>query len=444
MINIRDAIHGAIAIEKHELPILDSYFFQRLREIKQTGFAEHSFPGATHTRYIHSLGATQTITQTFESIFAPQKLKISQSAWKRFRAIARLAAMLHDIGHGPLSHTTEFAMPEVSKLKVPGAKKSNRKASHEDYTLKILLDSPFTPILEKATAEFGFTPLHVAATIESHIEVQDDFFLETVNGKTIDFRPILHQLISSELDADRMDYLRRDSFQCGVNYGVFEYDWILSNLTFHINETDSKCYLALGHRGLYAFEDFLLSRYHMFLMVYLHHKTVIFDEMLSKYLNDPECEYHLPADIEEYARCTDSQLYSHLSNSTNEWAKRIVEKRPLRMLLETHSGIPNTDKARDQQARLCKKLKEDLTSKNIEYIETTSVGELSKYFGKSDFPIYVRYDNLFSEPSFIPLQKCTSLFTQYPNTRSISRLFVNEHDYDLLKKDGKGSPLDFD
>lgn len=444
MINIRDAIHGAIEIEKHELPVIDSYFFQRLREIKQTGFAEQSFPGATHNRYIHSLGATQTITQTFESIFSPSKLKIPADSFKRFRALARFSAMLHDIGHGPLSHTTEFAMPEVSKLKVPGAKKSNRKASHEDYTLKILLDSPMTPVLEKAAAPFGFTPLHIAAVIESHIEVTDDFFFEKVDGKKVDFRPILHQLISSELDADRMDYLRRDSFHCGVNYGVFEYDWIVSNLTYHINENDSKCYLALGHRGLYAFEDFLLSRYHMFLMVYLHHKTVIFDEMLSKYLNDPTCEFHLPADIEDYARCTDAQLYSHLTQSSNPWAKRIVEKRPLRMLLETHSGIPSTEKARDQQDRLFKKIKEDLDSREISYIATTSVGELSKYFGKTHHPIYVRYDNLFSEPSFIPLQKCTSLFTQYPNTRSINRLFVNERDYDHIRKDGKGSPLLFE
>ena len=442
--NIRDAIHGAIEIEKHELPIIDSYFYQRLREIKQTGFAEQSFPGATHNRYIHSLGAMHTITQTFQSIFAPSKLKISPDTYKRFRALARFAAMLHDIGHGPLSHTTEFAMPEVSKLKIPGMKKSNRKASHEDYTLKILLDSPLTPLLEKAAAPFGFTPLHIAATIESHLEVPDDFFLEKIEGKKIDFRPILHQLISSELDADRMDYLRRDSFQCGVNYGVFEYDWILSNLTYHINETDSKCYLALEHRGLYAFEDFLLSRYHMFLMVYLHHKTVIFDEMLSKYLNDPACDYQLPADIEAYSRCTDAQLYSHLSKSSNSWAKRIIEKRPLLMLLETHSGIPNTDKARDQQDRLFKKIKNDLDSRGIQYISSTSVGELSKYFGLSDHPIYIRYNNLFSEPSFIPLQKCTSLFTQYPNTRSISRIFVNEKDYDQLRKDGKGSPLLFD
>ena len=161
--DIRDVVHGVIQIESHELPILDSPYFQRLRQIRQTGFAEHSFPGSTHNRYIHSLGALQTITLTFEAIFTQLKTR-SPRTWLRFRALARFAAMLHDIGHGPLSHTTEFAMPQASLLKVPGHKKSsNRKATHEDFTLKILLDSELTPLLEKASSLFGFKPIHIAS-----------------------------------------------------------------------------------------------------------------------------------------------------------------------------------------------------------------------------------------------------------------------------------------
>jgi HD superfamily phosphohydrolase len=440
-LDIRDAVHGVIQIENHELPVIDSYFFQRLRQIRQTGFAENSYPGATHNRYIHSLGAMQTITATFESIFHNLKTK-NFEVWKSYRALARFAALLHDIGHGPLSHTTEFAMPPVSQLKVPGQKKGlNRKANHEDYTLKILLDSGLTPILEKSCAAFGFTPQHIAATIESHVEVADEFFTTSIDGEKIDFRPILHQLISSELDADRMDYLQRDSFYCGVNYGIFDYSWIVSNLCAHVK--DGKCYLALKHRALYAFEDFLLSRFNMFMMVYLHHKTVVYDEMLARYLNDPECDYKLPADINAYLECTDAHLYSHLARSTNVWARRIVEKRPFRMLLETHSGIPSTANAMEQQERLAKKLIHELESKNIEFIQTTSTGELSKYFGKSDFPIFVLYDNLYSEPSFIPIQKCTDLFTKYPSSRTINRVFVAPEDYAKLKKNARPEALLF-
>jgi HD superfamily phosphohydrolase len=445
--DIRDVVHGVIQIESHELPIIDSHYFQRLRQIKQTGFAENSYPGSTHNRFIHSLGALRTITDTFESIFSGLKTK-SPETFRRFRALSRFSALLHDIGHGPLSHTTEFAMPDVSKLQVPGYKKNlHRKANHEDYTLKILLDSSLTPLLEEATRPFGFKPIHIAATIESSMEVDDDFFSATVEGETLNFRPILHQLISSELDADRMDYLRRDSFYCGVSYGVFDYSWLVANLDVHVK--DKTCYLALKHRALYSFEDFLLSRFNMFLMVYSHYKTVMFDEMLAKYLNDPECDYKLPADIEAYGQCTDSHLYAHLRKSNDPWAHRIVERQGLSMLLETHSGIPSTEKAHEQQQKLFKKTCEELNHKGIEFITNISTSILSKYFGpqyfgKPDHPIFVRYDNLLSAESFIPLQKCTSLFTQYPNSRSISRIFVKPEDYSKIRKNGRSEQLLFE
>src|SRR5262245_57882658 len=134
---IRDVIHGSIPIESYELPVIDSRYFQRLRHIKQLGFAENSFPSATHNRYIHSLGAMHTATRAFDTIFS----KTSRTTHQRFRALVRLAALLHDIGHGPLSHTTEFAMPHVRKLQLPhlDAKAAGaRKATHEDYTLKLI------------------------------------------------------------------------------------------------------------------------------------------------------------------------------------------------------------------------------------------------------------------------------------------------------------------
>src|SRR3954462_1390513 len=158
---IRDVVHGSIPIESYELPIIDSRYFQRLRHIKQLGFAENSFPSATHNRYIHSLGAMHTATRAFETIFALHDSK----RFGKFRAALRLAALLHDVGHGPLSHTTEFAMPDVRELKVPtelggtAAKGGKaRKATQEDSPLKIILDSGLTPLLERAGAEYGFTP----------------------------------------------------------------------------------------------------------------------------------------------------------------------------------------------------------------------------------------------------------------------------------------------
>lgn len=449
--DIRDVVHGVITVEDYELPVLDSYPFQRLRQIKQTGFAEQSYPGASHSRYIHSLGAMHTATLAWESILRAQPKLLRTEAAQKFKAIVRLAALLHDVGHGPLSHTTEFAMPEVSTLKIPsppgGRKPANRKATHEDYTIKIILDSDLTPQIEKIGRRFGFTAQHVAALVEPEYKPKDGFFNEQVSdgqvaGSAVSFFPILHQLISSEMDADRMDYLRRDSFHAGVSYGVFDAAWLISNFRGLIK--NNECFLGIEHRALYAFEDFLLSRYHMFLMVYLHHKTVIYDEMLGQYLSMPNCPYRLPSDINEYYQCTDSHLYSHLQSSSNIWAKRIIARDSFRVLLETHSGIPGGDKAREKQDKLFHKVVDELRAKKIPYIATTSKGELSKYFGKDEFPIYVRYDNQYSTPELIPLQKCTELFKTYPSVRTISRIYVASEDLKKIRTFGRAERIAFE
>jgi HD superfamily phosphohydrolase len=431
---IRDVIHGSIPIDAIELPVLDSKYFQRLRQIKQLGFAEYSFPSATHNRYIHSLGAMCVASKAYDSIFGNQ--------FPKFKATVRLAALLHDIGHAPLSHTTEFAMPNVHELNLHPKSLPSRQANHEDFTLKIILNSDLSKIIETSGKEFGITPNHIAGLIDPAFKPKDTFFLEKLDGVQVDFFPILKQLISSELDADRMDYLRRDSLNSGVSYGQFDADWIISNLTYYIS--NGKCYLALQHRALYSFEDFLISRFHMFLMVYFHYKSVIYDEMLFQYFNSPDCNYKLPADIEEYCKINDAHLHTHLANSTNPWAQRISAKKPYRMLVELHSGIPATKMAHSEQDRLKTEIETDLKKQGIHFLEATSTGELSKYFRKPGDPIYVRYDNHYSTPSYIPLEQCTDLFQKYSQNRSITRFYVSPEDNLILKKQGRGAPLKYE
>ncbi len=442
---IRDVIHGSIAIDTPELAIVDSRLFQRLRQIKQLGFSENSFPSATHNRYIHSLGAMATASAAFDRVFLPFKKDAALSPrLLRFRSALRLAALLHDIGHGPLSHTTEFAMPDVRKLEVPLTPRAlkPRKATHEDYTLKIILDSPITPLITSLGASMGLKPAHVAHLIDSSVALPDDFYLESIDGVSTDFSPILRQLISSELDSDRMDYLRRDSLQAGVSYGHFDFDWLLGNLTFHLQ--DGKALLALEHRALFAFEDFLISRFHMFLMVYFHYKSVVYDEMLAEYFASPDCDYELPFDIERYCECNDSHLFSHLAQSQNPWAKRIIEKRPYKMLVELHSGIPATKTARLEQQALLERIKSELDEKKIHSLTATSTSELSKYFRKPGLPIFVHYDNHYSKAADIPLEQCTDLYQRYGEKRSITRMYVSPEDYPSLRSHGRGSPLPYE
>ena len=153
---IKDPIHGSIEVNPAEVAVIDSREFQRLRSIKQLGFAEFSFPGATHNRYIHSVGVMHLAGRAFDSVFRDFEFS-SPDVKARLRQATRLGALLHDIGHGPLSHTTEEVMPNVDALQIkvyanrkPNAgmlQNTKRRATHEDYTIKFLTDSPLTDIL---------------------------------------------------------------------------------------------------------------------------------------------------------------------------------------------------------------------------------------------------------------------------------------------------------
>src|SRR5687768_2343488 len=157
---IRDPIHGTLEISDAEALILESVAFQRLRQIKQLGFAEFSFPGATHNRYLHSVGAAHVASLIFDSIFRNYKFS-HVSVRARLRQTLKLAVLLHDIGHGPLSHASEEVMPQLSQLKIKAYKHLRKdisypqispkdQANHEDYTIKFITDSSLTQFIKKA------------------------------------------------------------------------------------------------------------------------------------------------------------------------------------------------------------------------------------------------------------------------------------------------------
>lgn len=421
---IKDPIHGAIELSEGEVEILDSLEFQRLRAIKQLGFAEYSFPGATHNRYIHSVGVMHLAGRAFDSIFRNTEFS-SPDARARLRQVTRLGALLHDIGHGPLSHTTEEVMPSVEKLDVTAYRHrrlkvdGQRRATHEDYTIKFVTDSPLADLIRLNFPDIQ--PLHVACLIDNELLSGDDFFID----RDRDFRPVLSQVVSSEMDVDRMDYLERDAYFCGTNYGRVELGWLIGNLACH--EKDGKVYLALNRRALYTFDDFLISRHHMYLMVYFHHKSIIYEEMLMKYLTSPDCSYHLPPSIDAYLKCTDYSLYEHLGSVQNIWARKIAMRRPHRMLIELHTTDGST---RPEQ------MIEVLGGEGIEVIHSSSRARLSKYHAtqlESPNRIYVvdHYDPM-EKP--VPIEQCTRIFQKYEETRVIERLYVSEEDYAAARR----------
>ena len=420
MMELRDPIHGAIAVEAHEIPIIDHPFVQRLRNIKQLGFSELSFPGASHNRYNHSIGAVAVATKAFSSIF--RKWDFPQEYHDRFLAAVRIAALLHDVGHPPLSHATEFAMPPLADLAIPchGKRVERRRATHEDYTIKIVTDSSLSTVLADAVP--GLSPRHVAALIDIDLPLDDDFF----HFEGIDYRPLLSQIVSSELDVDRMDYLLRDSYFAGVHYGKFDLPWLISNLGCHIE--GNRAYLALHHRAIYAVDHFLIARYHMFLMIYFHHRAVVYEEMLKRFFEEGGDDYQIPSDIETYARVDDYHLYHHLRSSRNGWARRIVERRPFKVFMEVHGR-------RSERAEIdYERIVAILEARGIPSILTSSSGILSKYYNRESAskapPIYVLDESPLFGKVVEPLEEATDLFKKYREQRQITRIYVTRSDFE--------------
>lgn len=412
VIHIRDPIHGTIALSHREIRAVDHPIFQRLRNIKQLGFADLSFPGATHTRYSHSLGAMHIATRLFDRLFPAGDLP--ERVRQRFRQAVRLAMLFHDVGHAPLSHTSEMLMPPVGELGL-GAFAGldvGRRASHEDYTLKMVLDSALAETVEQSFGAEGILPQDVAELIVGNGWQQRS---TRFRHGGIDYAPVLRQIVSSECDADRMDYLQRDSFYSGVNYGKFDADWLIDNVT--PVEREGAMYLGIRSRAMFSFEDFLLSRYHMFATVYLHYTPVIFEKMLACYFDEARDEFDLPSDIERYAALDDMDLWQTLRRSKNRWAQRIVQRRPYALLTE-HSEHASADASSPDFERLCALLEEA----GISFIRTRSRSVLSKYFGQTEKnPIFV----VTGDHRAVPLEQYSQLYLRYESPALLERIYVD-------------------
>lgn len=223
---IRDSIHGDIFLTQVEFEIVDTPEFQRLRRLKQLGMTYFVYPSANHTRFEHSLGALYLAGRV------AHKLGLSEEEKRKIR----IAALLHDIGHGPLSHTSE-ALLECYLNK-----------SHERITGSIIRNSSISTIIERH-------------------EIEKKDILELLQGSKI---------ISGEFDVDRMDFLVRDAHHTGVGYGIVDLDRLINTMQTFKGE------LVVEEGGLKAVEALLVARFLMTPTVYLHHTSRIADAMFLK------------------------------------------------------------------------------------------------------------------------------------------------------------------
>jgi len=250
-LEIRDPIHGFIVVNGEEVEIVCSAVFQRLRRIRQLAFANLVYPGALHTRFDHSLGVFHLAERMAEkgSLDSDQK------------RLVRLAALLHDLGHGPFSHVSEQAL-EIF-------------ADHEDLAQRLGGKRP-DKIHELVTQDI----LDKDATLKRILGAKriDDVKQLLTRGHE---DPVLKAIISGPLDADKQDYLLRDSYFCGVKYGVFDIDRLHRIFEFEEDSRGEKT-LMVAHDGVHTLEQFVLAKYFLTAQVYGHRVRRITDQMLIR------------------------------------------------------------------------------------------------------------------------------------------------------------------
>ncbi len=412
--SIQDPIHGRIDVSAQELALIETSAFQRLRSIKQLGFSDIAFPGATHTRFSHSLGAMQMATRMIDGILPA--LDLSPVDAQRIRQMVRLAVLFHDLGHSPLSHVGERMMPPVQSLHLEKwIGNSPRQAAHEDYTVKMLVDSELTQMIDLNFGDDGITGGLLATLVLGHGSQKRAVHEPALQAGGISILPLLHQIVSGEVDADRMDYLRRDSYYCGVPYGQFDDDWLTRNLTAVVS--DEGWTLALRHRGIWAFENFLLARYHMFLSVYFHHVVVAYDDLLVRYVESAGDVW--PSDIDAYVLEDDYTMTSRLRCSKNPWAQRLVARKPFVMLLESHGRD-----AVDEHAAWLQLLQNE----GVACFASQSLGALTRYQSIEGVPLRVVEPEIGRQSR---IEDYTPLYRRFDEAADISRIYCEP---DVLDK----------
>jgi HD superfamily phosphohydrolase len=268
---IRCPIHGFITLNSWEKEIISQPAFQRLRRIRQLAWTDQVYPGAMHTRFEHSLGVMHTATLLYSAIrLASAKVLQDELGYKeeglnRDLQLVRLAALLHDVGHAPFSHASESLFPE---------QEDGTRYKHENYSAAIVRTELKSAIEDHPLniTNYGFTAEDIAALLEGSTSAKQRLFWR--------------DLIDGQMDADRMDYLLRDSFHAGVQYGKYDFNRVVNTVCAIPGTRGRAPRLGVSQGGWHAAEGLVLARYFMFTQVYFHKTRVAYDVHLRGALEE--------------------------------------------------------------------------------------------------------------------------------------------------------------
>lgn len=370
---VRDPLHGFIELTEIENRVLQTAIVQRLSRIKQLSHSYLVFPGAVHTRLEHSLGCLHVATRMCE------RLRFDDETTKR----VRLAAFLHDVGQGPFSHLFEKPMSWIN----------GENFSHERVSRLIIEKDP---------------------TITEVMGDETDEVLSLLGGNSV-----MSDVISGSLDADKLDYLRRDSLHTGVAYGLFDLERIVRTIC-KVTEGDRE-YLAVMEKGRDSLESYRLARYSMHAQVYEHHARLIADDMFTRAMKIALKEGVLKKEIldmsesdflSNYALLDDGSIH-HLLMSQPGLQCDLIRKLRNRDLLKRAFVVPLSKDGvrdpikRDQLIRLSteelEKIEEQISAKigcdrnlvivHLQKIQIKLYEEFEQTIGKKEKPILIRNDD---------------------------------------------------
>jgi HD superfamily phosphohydrolase len=286
---IKDPIYGYVNITEEDKKLIDTPYLQRLRRVRQLPLADYVYPSAVHTRFEHSLG----VAHLAMNIMINLPVEIEEDEAK----IVRFASLLHDIGHGPFSHLFEVILIKYFNL------------NHEQVGREIIIRSEIADILK----DIGINPVEIGNLIV---------------GESFSLKKYLQQIVKSGIDADKLDFIKRDNFHSGAGYGNIDIDRLVN--TMEVYEED----LAINMTALHTFELFLLARVKSFEAIYFHKTLRIAQLMLLKAIEKYIEKNGLPSKLalDEYLKFDDFRLWIKLAEDSS--SKDIMERIERRDLIK--------------------------------------------------------------------------------------------------------------
>ncbi len=334
MLSIRDPVHGFIRADPLEAALIASRPFQRLRFIHQLGFTFLVFPGAEHSRFSHALGAMHLAGRVYDALSGKGDGLLPAGALAAERRLVRAAALLHDLGHAPFSHSAEELFEDA--------------IDHEEMTRRLIHTPEIEALFERHGDGIG------GADVTRLLHASPD-------PRDAASQRLLAQVISGELDADKMDYLLRDGLFCGVRYGSYDLERLLDTMAPLADPDSGDWGIGVEEGGVHALEALVMARYYMFTQVYFNVTGKALELHLNAWLEETGRRW--AADPERFLAEDDVSIWTAMRRSSSLHARAVVAREHFPLAFETREHLSRQEK--DRFEALLPGLRERFGARNL-------------------------------------------------------------------------------